>query len=328
MIKKINFRNQGLLILIFLIIAILLSLNIYKDYGISVDEESTRLHGIVSLNYICEILFPNHKFEFQINNTIPKLGTYDFKEYGVFFEILLIAITEIILNIKNFSEIFYSRHLINHLLFLFSVICFYFLCLNIFKNKLYSFFGATILYTYPRIFAQSFYNDKDLAFLSLFIFLIFFSIKFIKNPSYYNAILVALFSAITCNIRIIGIYVFILLALFLIIQILMKNKVDLKKITSLLILLLFNFIFLYMLSPFLWESPLSNILYSLKSFSKYPWDAYVFYLGNFYKSEFLPWHYLYVYFLATTPILFSTIVILGMCQIFLRFIKRFINLKL
>ena len=122
------------------------------------------------------------------------------------------------------------------------------------------------------------------------------AIKFIKNPSYYNAILVALFSAITCNIRIIGIYVFILLALFLIIQILMKNKLDLKKITSLLILLLFNFIFLYMLSPFLWESPLSNILYSLKSFSKYPWDAYVFYLGNFYKSEFLPWHYLYVYF--------------------------------
>ena len=324
--KKINFHDQGLFIFIFLFLAIL-SLNIYRDYGISVDEESTRFHGIVTLNYICEVLFPNQKFEFQTNNYIPELSKYEFNEYGVFFEIFLITIVEIILDVKNFSEIFYTRHLINHLLFLISTICFYFLCLNIFKNKLYSVLGATILYTYPRIFAQSFYNDKDLAFLSFFIFLIFFSIKFIKKPSYYNAVLVSLFSAVACNIRIIGIYVVVLVAFFLIIQILMKSKLDFKKINSLLILLFCNFVFLYILWPFLWESPLNNIAYALKSFSKYPWDAYVFYLGNFYKSEFLPWHYFYVYFLATTPILLSLIVILGMFQIILRFLKRFINIS-
>ena len=161
--KKINFHDQGLFIFIFLFLAIL-SLNIYRDYGISVDEESTRFHGIVTLNYICEVLFPNQKFEFQTNNYIPELSKYEFNEYGVFFEIFLITIVEIILDVKNFSEIFYTRHLINHLLFLISTICFYFLCLNIFKNKLYSVLGATILYTYPRIFAQSFYNDKDLNF--------------------------------------------------------------------------------------------------------------------------------------------------------------------
>ena len=318
--------SKNITVLFFFIGLIIIGYILHQDYGISFDEESTRFHGLVSLNYICELLFPNKKFEFQINNFIPKLNEYEYREYGVFFEILLITIIEIILEIKNFSEIFYNRHFANHLLFIISIICFYFLCLDIFKNKLYSFLGATILYTSPRIFAQSFYNDKDLVFLSFFIFLIFFSIKFIKKPVYYNAFLLACFSAIANNIRIIGIYVVILVAFFLIIQILMKNKLDLKKINSLLILLFFNFFFLYILWPFLWESPFDNILYALKSFSKYPWGVNVFYLGEFYKSEFLPWHYFFIYFFATTPLLLSIIIILGMYQILLRFIKRFINI--
>tara|TARA_B100000315_G_scaffold94628_1_gene86982 strand:+ start:2137 stop:3795 length:1659 start_codon:yes stop_codon:yes gene_type:complete len=318
--------SENILVLFFFIGLIIIGYILHQDYGISLDEESTRFHGLVSLNYICELLFTNKKFEFQINNSIPKLHEYEYREYGVFFEILLIAIIEIILEIKNFSEIFYNRHFANHLLFIISIICFYFLCLDIFKNKLYSFLGATILYTSPRIFAQSFYNDKDLVFLSFFIFLIFFSIKFIKKPVYYNAFLLACFSAIANNIRIIGIYVVILVTFFLIIQILMKNKLDLKKINSLLILLFFNFIFLYILWPFLWEAPFDNIIYALKNFSKYPWGVNVFYLGEFYKSEFLPWHYFFIYFFATTPLLLSIIIILGMYQILLRFIKRFINI--
>ena len=325
-LNKIFFLHSKNLTILFFVGLVIIGYIIHKDYGISLDEESTRFHGIVSLNYICEFLFPNQKFEFQINNLIPKLNNYEYREYGVFFEILTITIIEMILEIKNFSEIFYNRHFANHLLFIISVICFYFLCFNIFKNKLYSFLGATILYTSPRIFAQSFYNNKDLVFLSLFIFLIFFSIKFIKKPGYYNAFLLSLFSAIASNVRIIGIYVVILVTFFLIVQLLMKNKFDLKKINSLLILLFFNFIFLYILWPLLWEAPLDNIVYALKSFSKYPWGGYVYYLGNFYKSEFLPWHYFFVFLFATTPLLLSAIIILGMYQITARFIKRFINI--
>ena len=42
-----------------------------------------------------------------------------------------------------------------------------------------------------------------------------------------------------------------------------------------------------LLLPFLWESPFDNIIHVIKTASKYPWDAKVFYLGNFYKSEFV-----------------------------------------
>ena len=325
--NKFFFLNyQNIIILFFFIILGVVGYILHKDYGISLDEESTRLHGLVSLNYISEFFFSNEKFAFQTNEIIPKLNEYDYKEYGIFFEILLTLIIEIFLEIKNFSEIFHARHFLNHLLFIISVICFYFLCLNIFKNKIYSFFGAAILYTSPRIFGNSFYNDKDLVFLSFFIFLIFFSIKFLKKPEYHNVLLLSFFSAIATNIRVIGIYVFFLVALFLFFQILMKNKFHLKKINLLVILIFSNFAFLYVIWPFLWEAPFENILYALKSFSKYSWGGNVFYLSNFYKAEFLPWHYLIIYFFATTPILLSSIIFLGIYQIIFRFIKRFISI--
>ena len=106
----------------------------------------------------------------------------------------------------------------------------------------------------------------------------------------------------------------------------MKNKFHLKKINLLVILIFSNFAFLYVIWPFLWEAPFENILYALKSFSKYSWGGNVFYLSNFYKAEFLPWHYLIIYFFATTPILLSSIIFLGIYQIIFRFIKRFISI--
>tara|TARA_B100000767_G_scaffold169622_1_gene158820 strand:+ start:679 stop:2328 length:1650 start_codon:yes stop_codon:yes gene_type:complete len=309
------------------LILILIGFAIYKDYGISIDEEITRKNGLVSIKYICDFLLSQYNCNFESIKNIANLKDYSDRQYGVFFEILLIGVIEILLEIKDFSEIFYYRHLANHYLFLISVICFYFLCLEIFKNKLYSFFGASILYTSPRIFAESFYNGKDLAFLSFFIFLIFFSIKFIKKPNYNNAILLSLFASIATNLRIVAIYVPILVILFFILEFLMKNKIDKKKINVLFFFLIFKFIFLYIFWPFLWENPIDNFIYTLTSFSKFTaWNAYVFYLGDFYKVFYLPWHYLFINFFATTPILISILITCGLFQINLRFFKRLINI--
>jgi hypothetical protein len=40
----------------FLIVIIIIGFYLHNDYGISIDEESTRYHGLVSLNYIIKIL--------------------------------------------------------------------------------------------------------------------------------------------------------------------------------------------------------------------------------------------------------------------------------
>ena len=319
--KNNNFLRDHIFIIIALPILLLLSFIIYKDYGISIDEESTRMHGLVSLNYLCNIFFPNSLFEFQINNKIPSFSSYPHKEYGVFFEMIMIFFTEIFLNLKSFSEIFYMRHLLNNLLFMSSLFFFYLISLEIFKNKYYPIFSVLILYTSPRIFAESFYNNKDIVFMSLLIYTIYFAIKFLKNVNYKNALFFALALAITINIRVIGIYLLLIFILFLLI------KTPLKKIYKQLIFFLTLFLLLsYSFWPFLWEAPIENFLYSLKSFSKYEWGLNVFYLGDFYLDKYLPWHYFYILFFATNSVFLTLIIVLGLSVILFRFIKRYINI--
>ena len=326
MIKKGHLKKH-LLIIFTLPLLIVLSVIVYKDYGISIDEESTRMHGLVSLNYICNLFFPNYDFNFQLANNIPDLNSYPYREYGVFFEIFLILIVEILFGLSDFSEIFYLRHLITNLLFLSSLICFYLISLEIFKSKYFAYLSVIILYSSPRIFADSFYNDKDLVFLSFFIFSILSIIKYLEKTNYTNSILLAFVLSITINIRVIGIYLLILTIFFVLIKILMNEKFLIKKFYSLALFIILSFAFLYFFWPFLWESPFNNIAYALKSFSKYAWGLKVFYLGEFYLDKYLPWHYQYLYFFATTSLVLSAVILCGAIIIILRFLNRLLKVE-
>ena len=326
MIKKDHLKKHLLIIFTFPLL-IVLSVIIYKDYGISIDEESTRMHGLVSLNYISNLFFPNYDFNFQLANSIPELNSYPYREYGVFFEIFLILIVEILFGLNEFSEIFYLRHLITNLFFLISLICFYFISLEIFKSKYFAYLSVIILYSSPRIFADSFYNDKDLVFLSFFIFSILSIIKFLKETNYTNSILLAFVLSITINIRVIGIYLLVLTIFFVLIKILMSQNILIKKFNSLALFIISSLAFLYFFWPFLWESPLDNIIYALKSFSKYAWGLKVFYLGEFYLDKYLPWHYQYLYFFATTSLILSAVILCGLVVTILRFINRLLKIE-
>ena len=326
--KIIKKKYSTIITFILPLILILIGFLLHRDYGISLDEEITRMNGLVSIKYIYDFFFPHLTDNFELIKNVPDLKDYSDRQYGAFFEILLIFIIEILFEVKNFAEIFYYRHLANHLVFITSIIFFYFLCCSLFKNKIYSFFGAAILYTSPRIFAESFYNSKDLVFLSFFIFVIFFSIRFIKNTNYSNTFFLSIFAAIAVNLRIVAIYVGLLIALIFLIEFLMKNKASPKKIKNLIFFFIFQFIFIYIFWPFLWEKPIVNFIFALESFSRFiNLGTYVFYLGDFHKVFYMPWHYFIVCFLATTPILIIILITLGLIQISLRLFRRLLSIE-
>ena len=73
-----NIYKHNYLFIIILIVTFLISFSIYKDFGISIDEESTRYHGLVSLNYIIEVF----NFNFDPIENIKRLETYEYREYS------------------------------------------------------------------------------------------------------------------------------------------------------------------------------------------------------------------------------------------------------
>ena len=301
---------------------------IFKDYGISLDENITRYNGLVSTKYIITFFSLEKYFNLDLFSDVIELKNYSENQYGAIFEILQVFFIEVLFNITEYSEIYYYRHLTNHYLFLLSIFCFYFLTLNIFKNKFYSLFGSLVLYTTPRIFAESFYNGKDLAFLSIFIFLIYFAIKNIKKPNIYNSLLFSLFAALAINLRIIAIYIPFLVILFHTLQSSILQKINIKKIIIITSPFFFITFFLYLSWPYLWDDPINNFLSSFKNFSRFTaMIGYVFYLGEYQLIRYLPWHYPYLYFFATTPILVSFLSFFGLVHISLRFIKRVLNIN-
>ena len=164
--KKTNKHEIVIVPLIYLIFFIT-GLFSYQDFGISVDEWELRLMGFASLKYIMEIFFQDHLSKIDEIVSVPDSWDY-YGTHGVIFG-LPMAYIEYFFNITDSQKYFFIRHYFNHLIFLISNFYFFLLVKERFNNWIYGIFGGLFLFLSPRIFAESFYNHKDLIFLSFFI---------------------------------------------------------------------------------------------------------------------------------------------------------------
>ena len=207
-----KYINQNYHYLIFFLFFLLQVLS-YDDFGYSWDESLSRLNGIVSFNYILEKLniLENLKYD-----NVPNLNDYIDNEYGVFFELINILF-EKTLSLNDSLDIFYFRHLINCLFFFIASIYFYY-TLNLFYSKKISILGFLLFVLHPRIFAQSFYNSKDIIFLVFFCISNFYFIKFFISKRIKFLFLLSLVIGLTIGIRVMGIIIPCLFTLFYILE--------------------------------------------------------------------------------------------------------------
>ena len=290
---------------------------IYDDYGISWDENYHRGNGFVTLNYIRNLLSLNTYPGF------PDLENYFAAQYGVIFD-LPMAYFEKLFLISDSRNYFLMRHFINFLIYFASCICFYLLLKRRFTYVL-SIIGLLFFILSPRIFADSFYNMKDLIFLSLFVISLYFSVKFLDRISYKNAIFASLFCSMAISSRIMGIIVPFIIIIFFIFETLDDKKYFKKNFLIIILFIFLCCIFTVIFWPYLWSDPLVNFFSTLKNMSAYIWRGSVFYLGNYISAENLPWHYSIIWILITTPLLYISLFILGSLVIFLKTIKKFLN---
>jgi len=296
---------------------------IFDDFGISWDEYYHRINGLVALNFVREM------FALEIYPGIQHGTNIEFNEstksYGVIFD-LPMAIIEKFFNINDSHIYFKIRHFFNFLIFYISSIFFY-LLLRLRFNKSLSIIGIIFFILSPRIFADSYYNMKDLVFLSFFTLSLYFGVKFLNKPTYSNALLASITSAVSIDVRILGIIVPFIIIFFSMISFLDNKKIfkeSFKKLALFTFLLCF---FVVLFWPFLWLDPLNNFITSIKLLSAYPMRLSVFYFGDYISSTNLPWHYPIVWIFITTPITYLSFFILGSILIFYKFSKRFIQLS-
>ena len=302
--------NPELLVIIFFILLLLVGIYIFKDYGSTWDEPRMNDRGKVNFEYM-----------FNKNISLPS-EDHGNNDHGPFIEMVLYE-SEKRLNLKDVQEIYLMRHFFSFVIFYVSIIFFYLLCKGYFKNWKMGLLGSIFLVLSPIIFGNSFYNTKDLGFLSLFIISVYTLTKFLEKRSFSRSFFHALACAIATDVRIIGILIPVVTLFILIFEntsIKSVNKIK-KDLKYFLFFSLFLIIFIILFWPSLWNNPFKFISFFLSN-ANFSWDNTVKYLGKSIPANKLPWTYIPLWIMISTPILYLILFILGILTLTKDFIKN------
>jgi hypothetical protein len=295
------------------IILLIIGFYTYKDYGVPIDETYQR-----------QVALKNHTYIF---NRDPSLLSFKDRYYGVTFELPLFwAATRF-----TGPETVYIRHLLLYLAFLASLMVFYLLSFRLFRNPWWSLLAVCLLAFSPRIFSDAFYNSKDIAFMDVFILAIGTLLLVIdrtrRQDWTFTVLLVCLHaftSALLIGTRIIGVMVVPMSMILIGIGIYGAGRSWKQVLFLSVFYLVLTAAFTILIWPVLWHDPLREAINAFRQMSKYlEYGKGVLYLGNFYPSDTLPWHYLSVWIGISTPIIVLLGFIIGITDRIVRLYHSF-----
>lgn len=286
-----------------------------KDYGVSSDESDQRHSGFVELNYIGEKIAPSILNRYKGDRIYIDLSDEKYQDrFSGHLLNTVSAFFEVIFKIEDRRNVFIFKHHIYFLLFFFSLISFYKICQIRFEKWYISILGVLIIFLSPRIFANSFYDPKDIPFFSMLIFSVHFGLLFFNNRNFKYLIYFSIFNALVISgIRIFGIIspILILSSTILYTFIVKENfKKNILLISSCLIL---SIIFSIILKPFLWSNPLTNFLNSFKYLGEFGelWNIPNLFFGEIIFARDVPWYFSIVWISITTPIFYLVLFFIG-----------------
>jgi len=303
-------KKNKIVVCLFFAAYLFIGISIFKDYGISWDEHVSRMNGVITVKYVVE--------------RDQTLFTYRDRYYGTAFETLLVAMEGFLNLTENPRAIFFMRHLVTFLFFYLSVFFFYLLCKYRFGDWKIGLLGSLFLILSPRIFADSFYNSKDIPCLALFIISVYTLVRYLDKKTLFRGALHALTCALLIDIRILGIIVpfFTLILIIADLLIIRMEKMERKRIIVSSLLYMFLLIFFTVVFwPILWKSPVYHFINAFKLMSHYGHFYPVLYLGNYIKPINLPWHYIPVWILITTPVFYTFCFLIG-CFVSMKLLLR------
>ena len=288
-------------IVIFFTLILGIGIKVFDDFG-PVSEERNQIDaGHIIWAYITG---DNSHFP-----ELPPLEAYMNRYYGqgaTFITVLLEALFGFRWDVNRVWKV---RRLWNFLCFFAAVICFFWLVKKRYKSVPLAFLGAANLILLPRMFPEVFYNDRDPLFLTWLIFSFFSMRLFLKKTNLLSAALLGIVTAITINIRMFG---FILIIPFFLIFV--KYSAKRRWLISVLLIFVLSW---YVLSPIAWKDPFGTIAVSITHLTTKQrvldtqGSAELLFAGKYFPEQSLPWYYLPLWILISTPIVLLCLFVFG-----------------
>jgi len=264
---------------------------VLDDYGFSFDGTDQRTIGVSSFGYI-------------LGNEDALIEGHHNRFYGVAFEVPLIAV-ERLLRLKDSRDIFLVRHLLTHALFLAGGFFAWLLAYRLFGSRLVALVAMLIFLLHPRMYAHSFFNSKDLPFLSVFMIALYLTHRAFRRDSARAFALCGAGAALLVNIRVMGLMlppaVLGMLALDAVRAARREGRGDAKRAIANAAAFVAAFAAtFYATAPPLWRDPLS-VIEGIATLSQHPSISPALFRGELVYWPNLPWDYIPTWMLITTP---------------------------
>lgn len=291
---------------LFLIVGVV----IVDDYGLSVDAYAQRALAIAAADYV--------------------MGVGDYylqswtRNYGVAFEMVLLLF-ERGMGLTDSRDVYLSRHLLTHLFFLSGGFFCSLLVYRLFNSRLLALFALLLFLLHPRMYAHSFFNSKDLPFLSMFMIDLFLIHRAFRKDTTGAFLLCGMGIGILANMRIIGVMLFPAVLAMRVCDLSRASKREGR--THVLItttgFVLASMLTLYVTWPYLWTDPVGRFIDSWVEMSNYfHYNISEQFMGQSVRTSEIPPHYTPVWFSITTPPLVLLLGIIGTGLILYRGIFR------
>ena len=235
--------------------------------------------------------------------------------YGVAFTLPLLLV-ERILGLEDSHDIILSRHLLTHLFFLAGALCCSLLTYRIFNNRLLALLALLLFVLHPRLYAHSFFNSKDLPFLSMFMICIYLTHWAFKKDRLWGFLILGGSVGILINLRIMGIMLLPMVLAMRALDLLQAPSEARRQVAAtggaFAAACLCT---LYAVSPYLWANPL-ELLAALQELSRHPTNRSEVFQGNWVSADSLPPHFIPTWIAVSTPpatLLLAAVGLLATC---------------
>ena len=272
-----------------------------EGYGIVGDELNQRITARANLNYIA--------------GRVDQIDPFDPSDrfYGISFELPLL-LAERVLGLEDYYNVRWLRSTLIHLLFLVGVFFCYLLAYRLFNNRLIALFALLLFLLHPRIYAHSFFNPKDLPFLSVFVVALYLTERAFRKDTAGAFLLLGIAVGIATNLRIMGLALFLAVVGMRVLDVgLARGWVERRRLltTGGLFVAAAGLVW-YGLAPNAWGNPLPHLAGALSLTTDHPTILPTLFQGELIPSPKLPAHYALTRFLISTP---PPVLLLGMVGI-------------
>ncbi|MGI4884561.1 MAG: hypothetical protein ACRYFR_06325 [Janthinobacterium lividum] len=283
-----------------------------RGYGISWDEFTDHNLGNVTANYVARRLAPARwQARLPADPRIPWLPTSGII-HGPVVETPAAVLGQL-LHPRQPRGYYAVRHGFVFLVFVAGVVALYGLGRLRFGRRRWALLGAALLVLSPRFFAEAFYNGKDVGFMALFTVAVLALAWLARRPGAGRALLAAGATGLAIGVRMPGV---ILPAFGLAWLGWLAGRAGrgpergrLLGVAGLYAGATVAAVVAFW--PYLWESPLASFRYALGVMSHVPWPGTTLYWGHLVPAPALPWHYLPVWIVITTPVLYVLAALVG-----------------